>query len=809
MSDDKDNKGRSLYYQRFNPDQTPTGGPAYAAPAYATPPYGAAYGAAYGSAYGAADGSDEVGGGAFSVGRIIRICSTHWMTIFIFLILGLLTSFVIYQLLPQKYEAVAYYAMSVQGRSLVAGQVYSEMGGSSAASPLEEVFNTRREQFNTPGVQKRVIDLYRTEHSSSAVSTEELLRILREDTEMELVPRSRLVTVTVVAGDPELAADLANAYVSTCVTFMGDQNKSTSEQAVAWLTTMLDNEEHVLMQMEEELLNLRKSRKVESLNRERENIQNRLSALDARAIELETQISVAKELQAALAVIKDDPTKFGTLPESIPRSSEIVEAFQRWQTASMDKRTLLTRLTENHPDVKLKAREEEVYRDQFVETAQRAFETGKAQLGFLERQRQPVVEEASGLRARLIALDTDVLAADMALQQLERARAIEVEKAADLRERSRVARLKADENAATIEPVRAAQPPEKPASPNPYVVFIAGIFIGLSLGTLFVLLLDKMEDKLIGVADIEQRLRLKALVVFPHLRRKQRNQVALIMHDEPFSQYAESMAGLRNLLDSPRYHGLTKVILCMSTQPAEGKTCTSTNLAIAYAQSGQKTLVVDFDMRRPRLAGIFGRSGEDFPSLPHTLARNDADLFGQLPQKTQVPNLDVILSRASGSISPSVLMGTNIITDFFAWARKNYDHVIIDSPPYGLVGDVIVLANLVDSVLLVATPDKTRFGPIQFAARRLTEVGAKILGVVVNNVDFGRWGGFGNYGTRYGYATSTYVPRGSKNAKQDAKDLNGADFTVSPDAAAKTDEKPTGLTPDDRPIDDALTSDDD
>ena len=452
MSDDKDNKGRSLYYQRFNPGQAPAGGPAYAAPAYATPPYGAAYGAAYGSAYGAADGSDEVGGGAFSVGRIIRICSTHWMTIFIFLILGLLTSFVIYQLLPQKYEAVAYYAMSVQGRSLVAGQVYSEMGGSSAASPLEEVFNTRREQFNTPGVQKRVIDLYRTEHSSSAVSTEELLRILREDTEMELVPRSRLVTVTVVAGDPELAADLANAYVSTCVTFMGDQNKSTSEQAVAWLTTMLDNEEHVLMQMEEELLNLRKSRKVESLNRERENIQNRLSALDARAIELETQISVAKELQAALAVIKDDPTKFGTLPESIPRSSEIVEAFQRWQTASMDKRTLLTRLTENHPDVKLKAREEEVYRDQFVETAQRAFETGKAQLGFLERQRQPVVEEASGLRARLIALDTDVLAADMALQQLERARAIEVEKAADLRERSRVARLKADENAATIEP---------------------------------------------------------------------------------------------------------------------------------------------------------------------------------------------------------------------------------------------------------------------------------------------------------------------------------------------------------------------
>ena len=806
MSEDNDHKGRSLYYQRFSSNQMPAGGPAYSAPAYANPAYGDP-GGAYGAAYGG-DPLEDVGGSAMSVGRIIRVCSSHWMTIFVFLILGLLTSFVIFQLLPTKWEATAYYAMSVQGRSLVAGQLYMENGGGYGnASPLQEVFNTRREQFNTPAVQKRVIDLYRTEHSSSAVTTEELYKILREDTEMELLPRSRLVEVVVTAGDPELAADLANAYVSTCETFMSDQNKADSEQAVAWLTTMLDNEEHVLAQLDDELLNLRKSRKIESLNRERENTQTRLAALDGRANELEGLISAATELQAALASIKDDPTKFGTLPESIPRSSEIVEAFQRWQTASMDKRTMLTRLTENHPDVKLKAREEEVYRDQFVETAQRAFETGKAQLKILERQRQPIVEEASNLRAKLVALDTEVISAEMALQQLERSRAIEVEKTAEIRERSRVARLKADENAATIKPIRAALPPEKPASPNPYIVFIAGIVAGLAFGVLFVLLLDHMEDKLVGVTDIEQRLRLKALVVFPHLRRKQRNQVALIMHDEPFSQYAESMAGLRNLLDSPRYHGLTKVILCMSTQPAEGKTCTSTNLAIAYAQSGQRTLVVDFDMRRPRLAGIFGRANDSFPSLPHVLAHNDPAAFDTLPQKTQIQNLDVIYSRASSSISPSVLMGTNIITDFFAWARKRYDHIIIDSPPFGLVGDVIVLANLADSVLLVATPDKTRFGPIQFAARRLTEVGAKILGVVVNNVDFGRWGGFGNYGTRYGYATSTYVPRAAKTNPKDPKagdNLAKAAFTV--DAPVAHD---TSKTPDDRPVDDTLASDDD
>ena len=275
------------------------------------------------------------------------------------------------------------------------------------------------------------------------------------------------------------------------------------------------------------------------------------------------------------------------------------------------------------------------------------------------------------------------------------------------------------------------------------------------------------------------------------------------MHDDPFSQYSESMAGLRNLLDSPRYHDVTKAILCMSTQPGEGKTCSSTNLAIAYAQSGQKTLLVDFDMRRPRLAGVFNREVETFPSLPHILARNDASLFASLPQSTQVPNLDVVFSRASRAISPSVLMGTNIITDFFAWARANYDHIVIDSPPFGLVGDVIVLANLVDSVLLVATPDKTRFGPIQFASRRLTEVGARLLGVVVNNVDFGRWGGFGKYETRYGYSAATYVPRAKMNEPKE--DLNKAVFTVDAPKVVDTPE----LSPDDRPVDDAFASEDD
>ncbi len=805
MAENNEQKGRSLYYHRYTPQTMGTG--SYGVPAYGGSTYGGVENA-YGTSPTSAD--DGAGTGAMSVGRILRVCATHWMTIFVFLVLGLLGSFVIYQLLPEKFEATAYYEMTVRGPSLIQGNIYADEGGGGGgggASPLKEVFNTRKELFKQTAVLNDVINRYRTEHSSSPYTTEELLDILKEDLEMVLQPNSRLVTVTVTARDSLLAAELANAYVETCSEYMSEQNKALTENAVAYLTAALENEEHILRKMEDQLLELSKERKIDPLNRERAEIEKRKGALDQRALDLETQITSTKHLFAGLTLVKEDPAKFGSLPESIPRSQEIVSAYKAWQTASAEVKMLSLRLTEEHPDMRLKLDEEELNRTQFVEAAQRAYDTCKAQIEYLEKQRQPLVEEASSLGARLVALDADIAAATMALEQLERSREIELQKATDLRERVRIAEQKADENAATMRSVRAALPEEKPASPNPYIVFTAGILLGFVIGVLFVLLLDRMEDKLVGVADIEQRLRMKALAVFPHLRRKQRAQVALVAHDEPFSQYAESMAGLRNLLDSPRYHDFTKVILCMSTMPAEGKTCSSTNLAIAYAQSGQRTLLVDFDMRRPRLATIFGRSQESFPSLPHILARNDVNLFDTLPQETKVPSLHVVYSRASRSISPSVLMGTNVITEFFTWARANYDHIIIDSPPFGLVGDVIVLANLVDSVLLVATPDKTRFGPISFAARRLTEVGARLLGVIVNNVDFGHWGGFGKYENRYGYATSTYVPRATKIEKPE--DLKNTVFTVEGEGTAVPSKTEQMVAPDDRPVDDALASDDD
>jgi len=214
----------------------------------------------------------------------------------------------------------------------------------------------------------------------------------------------------------------------------------------------------------------------------------------------------------------------------------------------------------------------------------------------------------------------------------------------------------------------------------------------------------------------------------------------------------------------------------MSTQPGEGKTVTSCSLAASCAQSGQRTLLVDFDMRRPRLARIFEKKQGEFNSLPHTLAKADPSLFASLAVPSGVENLDVVLSKASSEISPANLMGSGIIVEFFTWARQNYDRVVIDSPPFGIVGDVMTLASLVDSVMIMCCPDRTRFQPIKHAARTLTESGARVIGVIVNDVDFGRRNHFSQYDYHYRYAyryTSRYGAYGQGKKRTGAAGPEG------------------------------------
>jgi capsular exopolysaccharide synthesis family protein len=699
---------------------------------------------------------DESLMGAVTIGRMLRVCTQRWVTITVFVIIGLIAAFAVFKISPMIYEAESVFEMSMRGSTYTGMRkaiIDVDMG-----STMDEVFNTRLARLRSRAVIDQIVSQYRSDYPSSTVTDEQLISTL-VSSKMTLQRRSRLIRITVRSTDAQLATDLANAYAKASEMFTSDQNRNESEVAVSWLSSTTEQQKRNLERADKEMLDFRVANQLDFMASESETAQSSLVKINGDVLMLESDITKATELRKTLEAIQSEPDKFGSLPDSVPRSSEIATAYQLLQKTLAEKNSLLARFTANHPEVKVKEKEVEIYKQQFADVVYRSLETCKANLDLLQRQLSQLTPKRDELTKKLSDLELKIVSAKMKLEQLAREREVADISYKSLLQRTREAQLASDENTAIIKQVEPAYRPTRPVLPNPMIIFPAGPMLGLFLGVFFVLILDHLEDKIVGISDIEQRLRLKTLAVLPHVRRKKREQLARLVIDDKFSQFAEAIAGLRNLLDSPRYQEMAKVLLCMSTQPGEGKTITSCGLAASCAQSGQKTLLIDFDMRRPRLAKIFEKKSADFQSLPHVLAKADVSLFESLPTPSGVENLDVVFSKASSELSPATIMGSGTIVDFFTWAREHYDRVIIDSPPFGIVGDVMVLASLADSVMIMCCPDRTRFQPIKHAARHLTEAGARVIGVIVNDVDFGRRNQFSRYDYHYRYAyryTSRY-----------------------------------------------------
>lgn len=773
-------------------------------------PHGGGYGGNYyygGMGGGVGDEEDSLMG-AVTIGRMLRVCTQRWVTIVVFAIIGFIASFAVFKISPTIYEAGSVFEMNMRRPSImgVRGAIIED-----GSASLNEVFNTRLARLRSRAVIDQIVTQYRSDYPSSTVTDDQLISTLVA-TKMTLQKQSRLISITVRSTDPQLATDLANAYAKASETFTADQNRNESEVAVSWLSSTTEQQKRNLERADKEMLDYRVANTIDFMASESQAAQEAVTKINADILGLESEITKATELRKTLESIQSEPEKFGSLPESVPRSGEIGVAYQQLQKILAEKNSLLARYTANHPEVKVKEKEVEVYTQQFSDVVFRALETCKANLDLLQRQLSQLTPKRDELMKKISDLELKMVSAKMKLEQLEREREVADNNYKALLQRTREAQLAADENTAIIKQVEPAYKPNKPVLPNPMVIFPAGPAIGLLLGIVFVLILDHLEDKIVGIADIEQRLRLKTLAVLPHVRRKKREQLARLVADDKFSQFSEAVAGLRNLLDSPRYQEMSKVLLCMSTQPGEGKTITSCSLAESYAQSGQRTLLIDFDMRRPRLARIFEKKAGDFHSLPHTLAKSDASLFEKLPVPSDMECLDLVLSKASSEISPASLMGSGVIVDFLGWARERYDHIIIDSPPFGIVGDVMVLASLADAVMIMCCPDRTRFQPIKHAARHLTEAGARVIGVIVNDVDFGRRNHFSQYDYHYRYAyryTSRYGAYGqgkklaaasgaaaAPGGRSDARSAADADDLTPSSAATKQDVVEVSMTED-------------
>ena len=220
------------------------------------------------------------------------------------------------------------------------------------------------------------------------------------------------------------------------------------------------------------------------------------------------------------------------------------------------------------------------------------------------------------------------------------------------------------------------------------------------------------------------------------------------MRLKPKSIIAEAYRTIRTSVFFGAARGKARTILITSPAPGDGKTTLASNLSIAIAQAGQRTLIIDADLRKPKQHRIFDIGSE--PGLADVLS-GEVRLDDAIKQGT-VKGLD-ILSCGSQVSNPSEILNSEAFALILDNLMKCYDRIIIDSPPVVPVADSQIIAARCDIVLLVVRADKSTRKIAQRARNNIVSVGGNLLGVIVNDVahKHSRYGYYGRYQSSYGY----------------------------------------------------------
>jgi polysaccharide biosynthesis transport protein len=289
--------------------------------------------------------------------------------------------------------------------------------------------------------------------------------------------------------------------------------------------------------------------------------------------------------------------------------------------------------------------------------------------------------------------------------------------------------------------VQSAELPTDPVEPKPIAAAMLAAVVGLIIGLAAAFIIDFLDDSIRVADDLAVHSDLPVLAVVPGKAPPDHRPIAL---SEPHEFAVEVYRGLRT---SVQFLGLDKplrVLQVTSALPGEGKTTTATNLAVVLAQAGKQVAVVDADLRKPRIYAVFG--------LPTKPGLTEA-LIGSEALDMAISHLGTVHVVVAGTMAPnpSEMLASGRFATLIQTLASRYDYVIVDSAPVLPVADALALSRVVDGVLLVCQAGRTTRRTLAEAKARLSQVGAPLVGLVLNRATERSSKGYGyGYGYQYG-----------------------------------------------------------
>jgi capsular exopolysaccharide synthesis family protein len=545
---------------------------------------------------------------------------------------------------------------------------------------------------------------------------------------VDSMDESGVIRVSVEDTDPDMAKDLVNAVLKAYRDRNIEVKKRINKEASSDLNAIFKRLEAEKVTSQDELY--RFDRDNDFSENRRAAVNDRILALNRSLRDVHTTRVRAAQDMAQLRKYRNSKDIFGVSAPSLMRDGLVGELKRRYLELSAKRKELAATYLDGHP--RIQAIDQQL--DQLIALAARHVNS--------------MYDAAAQQEAAAAVEEKDLL------QQLEAARKedVEIRKAKVEHDRlqartdedkmfyDKVAKritetdITRDIGVNNINILDMAVTPKSPVRPNVQVATLIGLVLALVLGLLVALLIDTLDNTIKTREDIENILGVPYLGAIPTFEPGDpteglpvpEDRIDLYVHFRPNSQAAEAARSVRTNLLFMRPDQPARTVLVTSASPREGKSSTSTTLAITLAASTGKAIIIDTDLRKPRLHKLFGLPGGEGGVTSYLLSHQPVEDF---VRKTEVAGLD-FLPCGPLPPNPAELIHSQRFRELVSELASKYEAVIFDSPPAGVVTDPLVLASLVDGVVLVAHSEATRRDQLKTVVDGMRAVNASILGVV-------------------------------------------------------------------------------
>jgi len=584
--------------------------------------------------------------------------------------------------------------------------------------------------------------------TQETLNHQKLLKLFKNNLSVLSKRNAMLIDLTFTSSDRKLSQNIINTLADEFVSWKMEKKMESSKLARTFLMKQIERAKITLEKSEEQLNVFSQNSGIVSLDSKLNSVYSQLEKLNQGLADADNEL-VAKEALYHQAQTCDP----ANLPQ-VQASNVIGDLKADYARLRSEYEFLSVTFHDDYPQVKaLKARMNSIFGRIHTEE-RRIFEVLKNDYQTALKRKQTMQERLK--RQKLLALDLN----ERATQYKIMLREVDTNKAIyqSLLERTKEIESMVGISASNIQIVQQASMPIFPFKPKVLLNLLLAVAIGLFLGVGGAFVQEYYADAITDPDQISERFQIPILGVVPIVKMPE-HPIERIYHTDPRNPISEALRTTKVSIQLSGAGVNSQSLLMTSSLPGEGKTTLALNLALAFADSGEKVVLIDADLRKPRIHTLFP-SGDKADS--HGLSNYLAGMVQKCTSaRSGIKNLNIIFS---GPVPPNPveLLASDRFTQLIAYLKKECDRVIIDAPPHLGFADILVLSQHVDGVILVSGIGETTRTALRHFKKSMQNVNAVILGCIVNKLNLSKKYGYNSYYQHYRTYGYNYNPNLAK-----------------------------------------------